>query len=109
MIQYKDKISPLLKIDSQVNSPMNILSWNNTEITTDTVIRDKTQANITKLSYEGEHCMLCNKTLLTPLVRHLILDHKLIKLYTDTLQGDKCPNIGCDMKNQKYLENMNYL
>ena len=98
----------MLTINSQVNSPMDILSWDQHDITTNTLIKDVTQANIQPLKFKGEYCMLCNTNPLTPLAQHLILEHKLIKLYIDSLQEDKCPNKECNLKDQKYLGHMNY-
>jgi hypothetical protein len=88
---------------------MDILSWDHQDITTDTLIKDVTQAIIQPLELKGDYCMLCNKDIKdTPLTQHIVLEHKLIKLYMDSMQDDRCPNKECDLKSQKFMKHMNY-
>ena len=61
VIQYKNKLSPLLTVKSEANTPADLLNWEHKDITADILIKDETKADIQPLELTGDHCVLCSK------------------------------------------------
>ena len=105
IIQHKNKLSPLLKANNNISTPVDILSWEQQNITTDTLIKDANKAVIQPLKLTGNHCELSNKDVKnTTLAQHVILEHKLIMLYMNTMDSNiTCPNKYCNLHQQKFM------
>ena len=80
----------------------------------DLLIKDKDKAVVQPLEQKGDHCVLCNNDIEnTNVGQHMILEHKLINLYIDSMPINDnnhmtCPNQYCNLNQQKFMKHMSY-